>query len=193
MALVYLWYLFLIGATVFAIYCIYKVIWYIVKICMLNAKISSFEKKGAVVTRLRSSLGIIFGQKGKPDFIIIYNGKKYEISVVSFISNHSRYNIEKTPTKYILEVRKYANIFYNTYHNSGTEPTLSKEYRREISLYRKELFLSNVSKEYEKQILLFYPSPKTITMSDTRWEYVYYGEKISGHEVMSQKEFFELF
>lgn len=184
-------YVALIAAVLFVLYSIYKVIWYIVKILVLFGKVSKLARGGVTVQWLRHPLKIIFGQKGVPIFTVGMSGKNYEVSVLSFISTHSRWNIEKTRTRYLFEVRKYNKILYNVYNNSGTEPELSKEYRRETRLYRKELYVSPISEAYEKQIWLVFPKPRLLTYTDTGWEYLIVGSVVGGHEIMYAKDFFE--
>ena len=110
-------YVALIAAVLFVLYSIYKVIWYIVKILVLFGKVSKLARGGVTVQWLRHPLKIIFGQKGVPIFTVGMSGKNYEVSVLSFISTHSRWNIEKTRTRYLFEVRKYKKILYNVYNN----------------------------------------------------------------------------
>ena len=184
-------YVALIAAVLFVLYSIYKVIWYIVKILVLFGKVSKLARGGVTVQWLRHPLKIIFGQKGVPIFTVGMSGKNYEDSVLSFISTHSRWNIEKTRTRYLFEVRKYNKILYNVYNNSGTEPELSKEYRRETRLYRKELYVSPISEAYDKQMWLVYPKPRLLTYTDTGWEYLIAGNIVGGHEIMYAKDFFE--
>ena len=184
-------YVALIAAVLFVLYSIYKVIWYIVKILVLFGKVSKLARGGVTVQWLRHPLKIIFGQKGVPIFTVGMSGKNYEVSVLSFISTHSRWNIEKTRTRYLFEVRKYNKILYNVYNNSGTEPELSKEYRRETRLYRKELYVSPISEAYDKQMWLVYPKPRLLTYTDTGWEYLIAGSVVGGHEIMYAKDFFE--
>ena len=184
-------YVALIAAVLFVLYSIYKVIWYIVKILVLFGKVSKLARGGVTVQWLRHPLKIIFGQKGAPIFTVGMSGKNYEVSVLSFISTHSRWNIEKTRTRCLFEVRKYNKILYNVYNNSGTEPELSKEYRRETRLYRKELYVSPISEAYEKQIWLVFPKPRLLTYTDTGWEYLIAGSVVGGHEIMYAKDFFE--
>ena len=184
-------YVALIAAVLFVLYSIYKVIWYIAKILVLFGKVSKLARGGVTVQWLRHPLKIIFGQKGVPIFTVGMSGKNYEVSVLSFISTHSRWNIEKTRTRYLFEVRKYNKILYNVYNNSGTEPELSKEYRRETRLYRKELYVSPISEAYEKQIWLVFPKPRLLTYTDTGWEYLIAGNIVGGHEIMYAKDFFE--
>ena len=184
-------YVALIAAVLFVLYSIYKVIWYIVKILVLFGKVSKLARGGVTVQWLRHPLKIIFGQKGVPIFTVGMSGKNYEVSVLSFISTHSRWNIEKTRTRYLFEVRKYNKILYNVYNNSGTEPELSKECRRETRLYRKELYVSPISEAYEKQIWLVFPKPRLLTYTDTGWEYLIAGSVVGGHEIMYAKDFFE--
>lgn len=184
-------YVALIAAVLFVLYSIYKVIWYIAKILVLLGKVSKLARGGVTVQWLRHPLKIIFGQKGVPIFTVGMSGKNYEVSVLSFISTHSRWNIEKTRTRYLFEVRKYNKILYNVYNNSGAEPELSKEYRRETRLYRKELYVSPISEAYEKQIWLVFPKPRLLTYTDTGWEYLIAGSVVGGHEIMYAKDFFE--
>ena len=184
-------YVALIAAVLFVLYSIYKVIWYIAKILVLLGKVSKLARGGVTVQWLRHPLKIIFGQKGVPIFTVGMSGKNYEVSVLSFISTHSRWNIEKTRTRYLFEVRKYNKILYNVYNNSGTEPELSKEYRRETRLYRKELYVSPISEAYDKQMWLVYPKPRLLTYTDTGWEYLIAGNIVGGHEIMYAKDFFE--
>lgn len=183
-------YVALIAAVLFVLYSIYKVIWYIVKILVLFGKVSKLARGGVTVQWLRHPLKIIFGQKGVPIFTVGMSGKNYEVSILSFISTHSRWNIEKTRTRYLFEVRKYNKILYNVYNNSGTEPELSKEYRRETRLYRKELYVSPISEAYDKQMWLVYPKPRLLTYTDTGWEYLIAGNIVGGHEIMYAKDFF---
>lgn len=183
-------YVALIAAVLFVLYSIYKVIWYIVKILVLFGKVSKLARGGVTVQWLRHPLKIIFGQKGVPIFTVGMSGKNYEVSVLSFISTHSRWNIEKTRTRYLFEVRKYNKILYNVYNNSGTEPELSKEYRRETRLYRKELYVSPISEAYDKQMWLVYPKPRLLTYTDTGWECLIAGSVVGGHEIMYAKDFF---
>ena len=184
-------YVALIAAVLFVLYSIYKVIWYIVKILVLFGKVSKLARGGVTVQWLRHPLKIIFGQKGVPIFTVGMSEKNYEVSILSFISTHSRWNIEKTRTRYLFEVRKYNKILYNVYNNSGTEPELSKEYRRETRLYRKELYVSPISEAYEKQIWLVFPKPRLLTYTDTGWEYLIAGSVVGGHKIMYAKDFFE--
>lgn len=184
-------YVALIAAVLFVLYSIYKVLWYIAKILVLFGKVSKLARGGVTVQWLRHPLKIIFGQKGVPNFTVGMSGKNYEVSILSFISTHSRWNIEKTRTRYLFEVRKYNKILYNVYNNSGTEPELSKEYRRETRLYRKELYVSPISEAYEKQIWLVFPKPRLLTYTDTGWEYLIAGSVVGGHEIMYAKDFFK--
>ena len=186
-------YLVIIFATLFIIYAMYKIFWYLINMIRLFTKIKKISKTHAVVQFQRNPLKIIFGKKGLPDIIIKADEKNYEVSIISYISTHSRWNIEKTRTRFIFEVRKYENWVYNVYNNSGTEPELSKDYRREISLYRKELFVSPVSDKYSKQIWLVFPKPKALTYCEQNWDYLFSGKEIYGHEIMYLNDFLKLF
>lgn len=69
-------------------------------------------QKGATVEQKRGIVGTVFGKKGLPDFIVKHKDKKYEISVLSFVSTHGRWNIEKTRTRFFIESRRASKIFY---------------------------------------------------------------------------------
>lgn len=76
-----------------SVYTIYKVIWYCIKLIQLNLTIKSFEKH-THLTRKRKNWDVVFGKKGPTDFIMQTQDKTYEVSILSFISTHSRWNIE---------------------------------------------------------------------------------------------------
>ena len=63
-------YLVIIIASLFMIYAIYKVFWYLINMIWLFTKIKKISKTHAVVQFQRNPLKIIFGKKGLPDIII---------------------------------------------------------------------------------------------------------------------------
>ena len=173
------------------LYTIYKIIWYTVKMMILKSKLNKLASNFVGVNFVRPFYKIIFGPKGAPDFIMTRKGISYEVSVVSSISNHSRWNFEKTRNHCYLEVRKYGKWFYNLYKNSADVPDHAKMYKRENKFSRHMLELSEVSDRCEKQILLLYPRPKMVTYTDTRLEYLKPGDKVMGHEIMYIEDLME--
>ena len=179
-----LYLIFTIVVTAMILYMIYKVIWYTVKMMLLKSKLNKLTSNFVGIKFVRPFYKIIFGPKGAPDFIMTRKGVNYEVSVVSSISNHSRWNFEKTRKHCYLEVRKYGQWFYNLYRNSADVPDHAKMYKRENKFSRHMLELSDVSDHCEKQILLLYPRPKMVTYTDTRLEYLKPGDKVLEHEIM---------
>ena len=173
------------------LYGLYKVIWYTVKMLSFTKFIKKLTEQGADVQRLRKTKDIVFGNKGDPDFIITCKDKKYEISVLSFISTHGRWNIEKTRARFFIESRRGSKIFYKMHVNSNA-PEHVKEYKNEARVSRKELTITPIDASFEKQIFLLYPYPKKITYTDTNYNELYIGNKVEGHFVMDIKALGEL-
>lgn len=177
-----------LGIIVFValIYGLYKIIWYIIKMLFLIKFIKKLTKKGADVQKLRGSSDVVFGKKGNPDFVVTYEDKKYEISVLSFVSTHGRWNIEKTRTRFFLESRRASRFFYKRYVNSGV-PDHVAEYKNEARISRKELTITPIDLSFEKQIFLLYPYPQKITYTDANYNELYIGNKVEGHVIMDIK------
>lgn len=168
------------------IYSTYKVIWYTVKILSFTKIVNGLIKKGANVERKRKIADIAFGNKGAPDLIVTYEGKKYEIAVLSFISTHGRWNIEKTRTRFFIESRRGSNFFYKMHVNSNA-PDHVREYKNETRISKKELTVTPIDTSFEKQIFLLYPYPKRITYTDAHYNELYVGSVVEGHTVMDVK------
>lgn len=181
-----------IALIILFFYTVYKVIWYSVKMLSLSKKLKALDAASITVTYMRKFPEMIFGKKGQPDFVINAAGKAYEVSVISFISTHSRWNIEKAARNYYIEVRKYNNVIYKTEKNSGTEPQHARDYRRESRFVRTELHISPLRTEFDKQILLIYPRPKLLTYTDTKLDYLDAGSTVGGHEIMYEDDFWAL-
>ena len=177
--------LYAIGALFFValMYGLYKIVWYLLKILALNRFINKLIKKGVKVERKRKIIDIFFGKKGEADFIIEHKWKKYEVSVLSFISTHGRWNIEKTRTNFFIESRRASEFFYKKYSNSG-EPDHVGEYKNDARISRKELYITQIDTSFEKQILLLYPYPKRITYTDAHYNEIYAGSEVEKHVVM---------
>ena len=178
-----LWLLFL--------YAVYKTIWYTIKMRSLKSFIQDMQESGAVVEPQRKFSDMIFGKKGEADYIISADGKKYEISVLSFVSTRGRWNVEKTRNHYYVECRRQNKLVYSQYVNSNASHHVA-EYRGESRFSRKELFLTPMDESFEKQILLVYPWPNRITYTDARYNEIGSGEKIEGHVVMNIEDLYRL-
>ena len=183
---------FEIYLAIMIIYAIYKVIWYTVKMLSFKHKINKINTDTVSARFHRDFLHIIFGKKGYVDFVVTTKNEKYAVSVISFISTHSRWNIEKTRSTYYVEARRRNSIFYRLDNNSHS-PEHAKQYRRESRFARCELHLQPKNEEFDKQILLIYPKPKELTYTDVRFDYLSTGSKVGDHEIMHADDFFELF
>lgn len=183
-----------LGIIVFIalMYGLYKIIWYTVKMLSFTKFIKKLTEQGVDVKKLRKMKDIVFGKKGDPDFIITYSGKKYEISVLSFISTHGRWNIEKTRTRFFIESRRGSKFFYKKYVNSGAPEHVS-EYKNEARISRKELTVTPIDASFEKQIFLLYPYPKKTTYTDANYNELFVGNKVEGHFIMDVKALNKLF
>ena len=183
---------FEIYLAIMIIYAIYKVIWYTVKMLSFKHKINKINSDKLKAQFQRGLLNIIFGKKGCVDFAVTTPNEKYAVSVISFISTHSRWNFEKTRSTYYVEARRRNELFYRVDNNSHS-PEHAKLYRRESRFARCELYLQPKNEEFDKQILLIYPKPKELTYTDVRFDYLLTGSKIEDYEIMHADDFFELF
>ena len=166
-----------------ALYGLYKIVWYTVKMLALKRFARKLTKKGAIVEGRRGVFAIALGKKGMADYIVERNGKKYEISVLSFISTHGRWNIEKSRDGFFIECRRASRIFYKRRVHSGV-PEHALEYKGELRVSRKRLTVTPIDASFEKQIFLLYPYPKKITHTDTQYTELFVGDEVEGHAVM---------
>ena len=189
--------MYLIISVLFALfyiallYCLYKVIWYALKMIRFKSYMHSLSNEGVIVVPQRKFTDVIFGKKGCADYIIEHKGKKYEVSVLSFISVRGRLNIEKTRTRYFIESRHVNKLFYKIHVNTNTSSNAS-EYKNETRISRKELTITPVDTTFEKQIFLIYPKPQRITYTDTQYKELYVGNMVDGHVIMDIREFDKL-
>lgn len=185
--------IYAIGVLLLAafLYGMYKIVWYTVKMLKFTRFAKELTKKGATVEQQRGIVGTVFGKKGFPDFIVKYHDKKYEISVLSFISTHGRWNIEKTRTRFFVESRRASKIFYKKSVNSSA-PDHVLEHQGEGRVSRKELKISPIDPSFEKQIFLLYPYPKRITYTDAHYTELYVGDSVEGHVIMDIKTLSDL-
>ncbi len=178
--------------AILVLYCIYKVIWYICKMCALNHKMKKLKKKGCTVVCLRGGFGRVFGARGTVDYRIITRSGVFEVSVISFISNHSRWNVETEYNKenneegFRIDVRRYNKLFYKAERHSE-RPDHAMDFRRESRISLTRLALpprdENIRPE-DRRILLFYPKPRLLTRTTTRLDYLDPGDRLEDFEVM---------
>ena len=82
------------------LYTAYKIVWYMIVMAKFISKIKRLNKNGTTVQFKRSFLGMIFGKKGECDFVIKTFKETVAVSVVSFITVHGRWIIEKARNNY---------------------------------------------------------------------------------------------
>ena len=174
------------------IFILYKLCWYAVKLSALRSLLKDYNEGDVSITFLRKPSAVVFGKKGETDFTVKTPKGQYAVSILSFVSANSRWNIEKTRHSYFAESRRRNNIFYRVEKHSGTEPEFARDYRRETRLQRAELHLSSEKNPTEKKILLIYPRPLLLTYTDTSLNYLNPGDKIEDYEIMYADELIAL-
>jgi len=158
-------------------YIAYKIVWYTIIMIRLKLHLNKWNAQ-----LIRPFHRIIFGNKGQFNFMIRTSKTQLSVAVVSYMSKHSRLNIEKHGEEYYINVRRKSFVFKEFYHHSE-EPKHSIQYHSEMSLCYKALLLEK-PKIGTTPILLFYPSPKELTCADREMKILYSGDKIGKHEVM---------
>ena len=191
MVITVLYYLLLFYALILFLYGVFKVIWYTVVMLSLPVKMKRLQKKGARVERLRSLWDMVFGRKGDPAYYVTVRAKRYEVTVLSFISIHGRWIFEMRTGKFRIEARRLRSHFYSEKKHRGIGGS-DIEYKSEFRISRKELFLTPVEEEYAGQILLLYPTPKRIVCVDHRYRDLASGDTVEGHTVMNIRDFISL-
>ena len=177
---IYVIQMLLLAAT---LYGLYKIAWYTIKMVLFKRFAHKLTRMGAIVEGKRGVFAIALGKKGMTDYIVERNGKKYEISVLSFISTHGRWNIERSRDGFFIESRRASRIFYKRRVHSGV-PEHALEYKGELRVSRKRLTVTPIDESFEKQIFLLYPYPKKITHTDTQYTELFVGDEVEGHAVM---------
>lgn len=165
-------------------YGIYKLIWYAVKMLLLRRTMRLFGKERVIVEPQRRFSDILFGNKGEADYRLRIGNNTYEVSVISFISTHGRWNIEKAKDGYYIESRHMNKAFYRTYVDTSA-PDHATEYKKEVRMQRKPLFLTPTEPTFAKQILLLYPCPKRISYTDAHYHELIVGDIVEGHVIMN--------
>lgn len=175
-----LWILLELTLYALVIYTLYKIIWYPLKMLSMRMKL---RKLGSKVNFERGLFDMIFGQKGEVDFTADTPNLKYEVSVISFISNHSRWNIEKTREGYCIEVRRANKFFFNVNKHSERPESVVDDHG-DFKLIRSGLLLDPNDDLNTKKILLVYPRPKMLTYAHARLDVLYPGSVVAGYEIM---------
>lgn len=165
---------------------------YAVKLITLKSLLKDYNTGDIKITFLRKIRHMAFGPRGETDFIIETPKGRYAVSVISFILDTGRWNIEKTRNSYYVEARRRNDIFYRVENNSGTEPEFARDYRRESRIQRSELHLSTQKSDSEKRILLIYPCPLFLTYTDSEIHYLNPGDRIEDYEIMYADELIAL-
>lgn len=172
------------------VYTVYKVIWYFVK---MRALFVMLKKSGDKITLKRSFFGMIFAPKGAPLCEITTPDGVVEVGLLSFISVHGRWNIEKATDGYYAEARRSQKMFYKVY-NHAEQPWHAIDYRRENRFRRCPLALSPMDSCYAGQILLVYPRPiVALTLAMSSLDEISSGHILEGHEILFAEEFVERF
>ena len=183
--------LFQISVVLGILRLLYKIIWYAAKLSALKRKIRKISDKGVKVETRRTPLKAFFGEAGEVDLVITKGLHRYEVCLVTFISNHSRWNFEKHRDGYFFEVRKYSRFFYKTDKHSEA-PEHARQYNREFRMTRVPLKLSAPEGD-AKRILLLYPTPREMTYTHHSYEIIDPGFVLAEHTVMTIDGFLELF
>lgn len=185
-------YLILLLLILLLFYVLRKLGGYAVKLITLKSLLKDYNTGDIKITFVRKLHHIAFGPRGGTDFLIETPKKKYAVSVISFLLDTGRWNIEKTRHSYYVEARRRNDIFYRVEKNSGTEPEFARDYRRESRFQRSELHLSTQKSDSEKRILLIYPHPLSLTYTDSQIHYLNPGDRIEDYEIMYADELLDL-
>lgn len=166
------------------IYGIYKVIWYAVKILLLKILLIRMGDNGVKVESRRNFFNILFGKKGEVDCVIKTSAQKLEVSVISFVSTHGRWNFEKVRDGYYVECRRASSLFYKRYINTA-QAEHAEQYKSESRIKRERLYITPKELSEAKQVLLLYPYPKCVTHTDSHYNELYVGDHVAGYEIMN--------
>ena len=165
-------------------YILFKVIWYAVRLLVLRAKMKRLDGPRVRVQPQRAFRHIVFGKREGVDYVIHAGLKKYEVYVITFLSWHGRWNIEKGKDGYFVECRRASKIFHGMYTKRSREE-YTTVYRNEYRVKRRELALTPRDDSLEKQILLLYPWPQTMTYTDSAYHEMIEGDCVDGYVLMS--------
>lgn len=172
------------------IYTWYKFVWFAVKLMALSATLKKLQVKDVQVIWHKKLSKAVLGKRGEPTFDVITPEQTYRVSLLSFISTHGRWNIEKTKEHYYAEARHFNKWFYKVHNHSGTAET-EFDARREMVIQRAKLELPPKD-DSAKQILLIWPKPKNLTYSHARCEHLTSGSRFEHFTVMHTEDFLDM-
>ena len=163
----------LLAITGVLAYTVYKLIWYRVNMAKLQKALRAFS----CVKRLDKDTFLIEGEQ------------RYRVVLLSFVSVHGRWILEKRAGGLFAQVRKRSFFAYPEF-TSAPEPEHAKEYRREFRFMKKKRVLPALQKG-EQGILLLYPTPKKVFFADKEYQQVQSGFMIDGYEVLFAEDLWE--
>ena len=176
------------------VYALFKLFWYAFKMLAFTSFLKKLgNREGIRVVKHRGFISAWLGEKGKIDYTVEADGKRYEIALITFPSTRGRWNFEKDGEGYFIECRQRHRWFYKRRFQSGA-PEHALDYRNETRLSKKPLTLPEASDGCE-QILLLYPWPHEVTHTDAAYTLLSPGDKVAGRVLMDkemlEKTFFE--
>lgn len=190
---------FLVGLGILtAFYVLFQSLNVLRKVSSLRRRIRRLEKKGYTVTPLRGFWGIFLGDKGGLDYRIITPTGAVEVSILSFLSTHGRWNIlekydlKTNTSETLLEVRRYNRWFYKAEkHSEMSEANM--DLRRETLFRTVPLRLAPRDGEDPtlRSVLLVHPRPRLMTRTVNHMDYVNWGETLEGYELLTDEKFFD--
>lgn len=167
------------------LYAIYKYIWFFFKMTALQRKINRLNGKyNVTISWQRPFFHRLFGEKGPVDVVITTSRERFAISTLSFASVHSRWNLEQTKGNTYVEVRRKHFVFYRVENHSENHSEYAMQYDREYRFKRCQLKLPQDIQENTASILLIYPAPCDLTISDFNTRPVTSKERLGKHEIL---------
>ena len=161
-----------------------KIIWYTAKMLSLSSFMKSLGKEDEIeVIVHRGVFKTCFAKKGEVDYTIITKDKTYNIAIITFISTRGRWNFEKDKDGYFIECRRRPFLFYKKVRNSEL-PEHALAYKRETNFSRTELYFPDTKEDFEESVFLIYPWPRIVSHTDTKFQELIPGDKISGITLM---------
>ena len=136
------------------LYSCYKLVWYVIVLIRLRIVIN--RKNVEFITPFYST---IFGRKGKTNFIIHSSKGDFAVSVISYITNHSRLNIEKKQKNYLIDVvgGGQSSYYYDSVQYSKPISQTYEEWKQIMtSYYNNEFVLNNIMNRNTNENCIIY-------------------------------------
>jgi len=118
------------------------------------------------------------------DMALLMEVMAHKISILSFASVHSRWNLEQTKGNTYVEVRRKHFVFYSVENHSENHSEYTMQYDREYRFKRCRLNLPQDIPEHTTPILLIYPTPYDLTITDFNTRPVTSKERLGKHEIL---------